>query len=261
MSIEFSEIRNEIEAIIAKVEKHHQQLENDKTSLQLKSLKKESLLTEEKQSNKFKYGLLNHQKLMEEALFDAINYFDKACPYCKKNLYEGNIRKKIEIDHFFPIAKGGQDYPWNILPTCKDCNRKKKDLMPYDFLEVDIYSECKSYLEKILHEITNHHEDKLQKGEIVSTLVRKLAFKEIDLAYFIRTIYELYDYADLPIEVMTINRLQSKINDSTEKEISAKQMFLTIYNENKRYNKMQLSNMLGVSRSTLYNWVKEFENK
>ena len=118
-----------------------------------------------------KFGIINLAKLNEEALFDAINYFNKSCPYCKTDLYAGNIRKKIEIDHFFPIAKGGQDLPWNLLPICKDCNRKKKDRFPFDFIDESTYIECYNYLESVLFRLTNSHEDKLQRDEITYNLL------------------------------------------------------------------------------------------
>ena len=48
---------------------------------------------------------------IDEAIFDAINEFDKRCPYCSKDLYMGGIREKIEIDHFIPVSKGGSISP------------------------------------------------------------------------------------------------------------------------------------------------------
>ena len=78
-------------------------------------------------------GISNLDKRIDEAIFDALNEFDKKCPYCSKNLYEGGIRDKMEIDHFIPISRGGQHFPWNLIPICKDCNRKKRAKMPTDF--------------------------------------------------------------------------------------------------------------------------------
>lgn len=91
-------------------------------------------------------GISNLQKRNDEAIHDALSAFDKKCPYCGKDHYRVGIRDKIERDHFIPIARGGQDVPWNLLPICKECNRKKKDSLPIDFLSTAIYQRCVTYL-------------------------------------------------------------------------------------------------------------------
>ena len=70
-------------------------------------------------------------KKIDEAIHDAINFFDKKCPYCETLLFTGHIRNKIQIDHFIPISKGGQHLPWNILPVCQKCNSKKNAKKPW----------------------------------------------------------------------------------------------------------------------------------
>ncbi|MGB1238735.1 MAG: hypothetical protein ACPG4U_11030, partial [Pseudomonadales bacterium] len=57
-------------------------------------------------------AISNLEKKLEEAKFDAISFFDKKCPYCSSDLYSGHVRTKIEIDHFYPISRGGQNVPW-----------------------------------------------------------------------------------------------------------------------------------------------------
>ena len=91
-------------------------------------------------------GISNLDKRIDEAIFDALNEFDKKCPYCSKNLYEGGIRDKMEIDHFIPISRGGQHFPWNLIPICKDCNRKKRAKMPTDFLSPEVFDRVNTYL-------------------------------------------------------------------------------------------------------------------
>ena len=91
-------------------------------------------------------GISNLDKRIDEAIFDALNAFDKKCPYCSKNLYEGGIRDKMEIDHFFPISRGGQHFPWNLMPICKDCNRKKRAKLPTDFLSPEVFDRINTYL-------------------------------------------------------------------------------------------------------------------
>jgi 5-methylcytosine-specific restriction endonuclease McrA len=91
-------------------------------------------------------GISDLEKRIEESIFDALSAFDKKCPYCGKDHYRVGIRDKIEIDHFLPISRGGQHVPWNLLPVCKECNRKKKDRLPVDFLPASIFDRCQGYL-------------------------------------------------------------------------------------------------------------------
>lgn len=41
------------------------------------------------------------------------------CAYCEKK------PKRLEKDHIIPIARGGTDYIDNIVPACRQCNRRK----------------------------------------------------------------------------------------------------------------------------------------
>jgi len=89
------------------------------------------------------------EKRNEEAVFDALNNFEKKCPYCGKEQYRVGIRDKIEIDHFVPISKGGQNVPWNLVPVCKACNRKKRDRLPIDFLSPEVFEVISAYLRDV----------------------------------------------------------------------------------------------------------------
>lgn len=94
-------------------------------------------------------GIPDLEKRNEEAQHDAMVAFDKRCPYCGKDQFRIGLRDRIEIDHFVPVAKGGQSVPWNILPVCKECNRKKRDRLPLDVLPLDVYKKCISYLSTV----------------------------------------------------------------------------------------------------------------
>ena len=139
-----------------------------------------------------KFGLLNLEILLDEAYTDAINYFNKQCPYCGKNLFSDNIRKKKEKDHFIPIERGGQDFPWNRLPVCHECNRKKQHKMPYDFLPEPIYNKCKQYLNSVLLKYTNQHEDYLQMAKLVDYFVKQHSESKINDNELIENLYQIY---------------------------------------------------------------------
>lgn len=163
-------------------------------------------LEELSNTNKNRIGLVNLTRLNEEAIFDAINNFKKSCPYCGKDLYEGNIRRKIEVDHFYPISKGGQDFPWNILPCCKECNRKKKDKMPYDFLSYEKHKECQKYLDDVLKRITSAHEDKIQNAELTYSLALKYLANELSKDNFINELLVILKLAkeNYPIHQLNV---------------------------------------------------------
>ena len=44
--------------------------------------------------------------------------YDYRCRYCRK-------RKRLEIDHVIPLARGGRHDKSNIVPACARCNRSK----------------------------------------------------------------------------------------------------------------------------------------
>jgi len=130
----------------------------------------------------------NLKNKLEEAIFDAINFFNKKCPYCDKELFSGNIRQKIEVDHFIPVHHGGQDVPWNILPSCKSCNRKKKTKLPEIFLKTDKLVKCTLYLEKVKRKHTHEIQDDLERFERIKAYL--VNYKEQDKE---KTLFPLYE--------------------------------------------------------------------
>ncbi len=61
------------------------------------------------------------------------------CHYC------GGTFKPSELtmDHLVPVVRGGKSVKANLVPSCKDCNNKKKYLLP---------SEWEEYLERLKDE-------------------------------------------------------------------------------------------------------------
>ncbi len=51
----------------------------------------------------------------------------KSCHYCG-----GKAESK---DHRIPIARGGDNHPLNLVPSCKECNNLKGQRTPGEFLE------------------------------------------------------------------------------------------------------------------------------
>ena len=53
------------------------------------------------------------------------------CHYCKNNF----LPKELTMDHIIPIARGGKSQKFNVVPCCKECNTKKKQLLPFEWEE------------------------------------------------------------------------------------------------------------------------------
>jgi 5-methylcytosine-specific restriction endonuclease McrA len=51
------------------------------------------------------------------------------CHYCGKP----TAPKDLTMDHIVPIARGGRSTKGNIVPVCKQCNTKKKQLLPMEW--------------------------------------------------------------------------------------------------------------------------------
>ncbi len=58
------------------------------------------------------------------------------CCYCGRTFKPSDLT----MDHLVPIIRGGKSVPGNLVPACKECNSKKKYLLP---------SEWEEYLESL----------------------------------------------------------------------------------------------------------------
>jgi 5-methylcytosine-specific restriction endonuclease McrA len=53
------------------------------------------------------------------------------CHYCHREVG----RKNLTMDHVLPLSRGGKSRKGNIVPACKQCNSKKKYLVPVEWEE------------------------------------------------------------------------------------------------------------------------------
>lgn len=54
------------------------------------------------------------------------------CHYCGEVL-ELTGRRKFQVDHFIPLARGGRNSMSNIVCACPECNRDKGVKMPWEY--------------------------------------------------------------------------------------------------------------------------------
>lgn len=65
---------------------------------------------------------------------------DGVCYYCKQKV----APKELTLDHIVPIIRGGKSTKGNVVPVCKECNNKKKYMLPIEW---------KEYLEKLNNDL------------------------------------------------------------------------------------------------------------
>ena len=53
------------------------------------------------------------------------------CHYCKTP----TPHKELTMDHIVPVSRGGRSTKGNVVPACKECNNKKKQLLPMEWDE------------------------------------------------------------------------------------------------------------------------------
>ena len=53
------------------------------------------------------------------------------CYYCGKEVG----RMNLTMDHVVPLSRGGKSKKGNIVPACKECNNKKKYMLPLEWEE------------------------------------------------------------------------------------------------------------------------------
>ncbi len=58
------------------------------------------------------------------------------CHYCGEQFPP----QQLTLDHVVPLVRGGRSSKGNCVPACKECNNRKKDLLP---------SEWQEYLERL----------------------------------------------------------------------------------------------------------------
>ena len=57
---------------------------------------------------------------------------DGICYYCRRK-FKPN---ELTMDHLIPLSRGGSSTKENIVPCCKECNNRKKYLMPAEFADL-----------------------------------------------------------------------------------------------------------------------------
>jgi 5-methylcytosine-specific restriction endonuclease McrA len=51
------------------------------------------------------------------------------CHYCRRQV--GRLARTM--DHIVPLGRGGASIRGNVVPSCKDCNSRKKGMLPVEW--------------------------------------------------------------------------------------------------------------------------------
>ncbi len=51
------------------------------------------------------------------------------CHYCGEHFTPG----ELTLDHIVPLVRGGRSTRGNCVPACKECNTRKRDLLPTEW--------------------------------------------------------------------------------------------------------------------------------
>lgn len=52
------------------------------------------------------------------------------CHYCGRQFAPA----ELTMDHIVPVARGGRSVKGNVVPCCRECNRRKKCLTPVELI-------------------------------------------------------------------------------------------------------------------------------
>lgn len=72
-----------------------------------------------------KVEVISKRESLQEFYEILINYDNRVCFYCGKNL--NNKRSSNHIDHFIPWSFIQTDNIWNLVLACSSCNLSKND--------------------------------------------------------------------------------------------------------------------------------------
>lgn len=53
------------------------------------------------------------------------------CHYCGARV----PARELTMDHVIPLARGGKTTKANVVPCCKECNNRKRQLLPMEWQE------------------------------------------------------------------------------------------------------------------------------
>lgn len=88
----------------------------------------DGVLERSRKSRAIAFG--KHEHFTEEEFREKASQYGNKCFYCGIELNETNITR----DHYIPLTLGGGDTIDNIVPCCNNCNSKKRNMLPSEYI-------------------------------------------------------------------------------------------------------------------------------
>jgi 5-methylcytosine-specific restriction endonuclease McrA len=66
------------------------------------------------------------------------------CHYCGQKV----PHQELTMDHLVPLSRGGRSTKENLVPSCKECNTRKKTMLPLEWEEYLLKTSVLSSQEK-----------------------------------------------------------------------------------------------------------------
>lgn len=110
----------------------------------------------------------------------------KRCFYCKKDLKY----RQITLDHYYPRSKGGTKEIFNLVLSCKKCNRLKGNKIPVNYEEVIIIMFKKAYIDGMIKSVKLIVSNSELKKEIykinrIESIRPNFVFQSNDMRFYV----------------------------------------------------------------------------
>jgi len=131
LAIKNKQYREANKELLAEKEKNYRKSNKEKIAARGKRYRQTEkgrmvyINTSQKRRLKLRAGDATTEQLLE------LHQNAKRCYWCNCNLK----KVKVHIDHYIPLAKGGEHTLSNLVVSCSSCNLAKKDKSPIEFAQ------------------------------------------------------------------------------------------------------------------------------
>lgn len=108
---------------------------------------------------------MHFKKTLKKYIYERDN---KKCLFCDKEL----LFHQISLDHYYPKSKKGSDDVFNIVLSCKKCNKYKESKVPFNYETVLLQNFIQGILDKKIK--TSIKKTKYEELKLISENMKKI---------------------------------------------------------------------------------------